>query len=95
MRHCAVCDKRFQPDEDYFWVCQDCIDEQNFDTTQGSPHWELIRLGGKLRNREWEDSEMQFVADCAWFPWLVERALPLVEHRQMKNLLNKVTERLA
>jgi len=90
MKICVLCGTKYHADESWETPCDNCKDEKNFDTTQGSMHWKVLGALDKLLNGNLIEEELKLIADSHGFPWLCERALPLMEHRQLVNLLKRI-----
>ena len=89
MRTCWFCGQRFYPDEDYYWFCPEHLDDGLIDVW-GKDGKDLNTAMGKLANIKLDDDMKKQLADSHVFPWLCESVLPLMEHKQLMNLLRKI-----
>jgi len=89
---CVLCGKKFHPDESWSFPCDDCREEEMFDTTAGSLHWKLLASLDRLINSELLDEDRKLIADSYAFSRFVLEVAPLMETKGFLNLLKKIRE---
>lgn len=91
---CPICGNGFTPEAKYFYLCDECSDTRNGRVDGSEEMKGMSRAFGLLYNHKWTEEDLKWAADGAAFPWLAEKILPLIEARQLSNLLIKVMNRI-
>ena len=86
---CWFCGNKFFQDQPYYWVCPEHLDEGLIDVW-GEMGTNVNQSLGKLMNAKLDDEMLKQLADSAIFPKLAAKVLPLMEARELTNLLAKV-----
>ena len=87
MKHCVVCDKRFE-NEDRFTVCQDCYEDGAIDGSE--EQWRLARHLFELRHHVWTLEDKKFVSDSAAGAWIAELIIENMDLDCAVNLLKRM-----
>ncbi len=94
MKFCPLCGVKFlREGETETWVvCGDCYDAGLLDGS--TEQWTIARSLFNLVNHKWSDADAKMVADSSAFVNLCENILPLVEAKQLSNLLKRVMRQI-